>query len=228
MRIAPALFNESSIRGLMKRNPASTPGVLLVANRRQKGVEICCHTFVFLSSAPFTTDVTSSAWKRARRASGIPSPCWKSRRACSAKAIWPPGFAHSIARHTKGRSSTSFGKGGAASAIPLRCAIRETVLETRFHSGSPVPLAQGGFPITRSYRSLCSSPTEWPKLPSVLPSSSSAPFTRCSTLPHPRSVSNRSLSTGLGLGSSSINSRYRPKAVKRSAASLMSKPTICL
>ena len=36
--------------------------------------------------------------------------------------------------------------------IPLSAAMRATVSQTWFHFGSLVPLAQGGFPITRSYR----------------------------------------------------------------------------
>ena len=55
-------------------------------------------------------------------------------------------------------------------AIPLSAAMRATISQTRLHSGSFVPLAQGGFPITRSYRPLCSSPTRGPRLPSVVPS----------------------------------------------------------
>ena len=59
----------------MNRKPAWTPGVLFVAKSRQKGADICGHTLVCRRSAPFTTDVTSSASNKARRAAGIPSPC---------------------------------------------------------------------------------------------------------------------------------------------------------
>ena len=52
MRMVPARFRDSSIRGLMNRKPAPAPDFLFVANRMQNGAETCGQTFVCLSSAP--------------------------------------------------------------------------------------------------------------------------------------------------------------------------------
>jgi hypothetical protein len=61
-----------------------------------------------------------------------------------------PGFAHSIARQTNGRSSPSLGSGGATLAPIRSLAMRSTVESTEGQPDRFVPVDHGGVPTTTS------------------------------------------------------------------------------
>ena len=129
IRMLPALLNVSSTRGLMKRKPASTPGVLFVANRMQNGADICGHTFVSRSSTPFTTRSDVQRLEQGLACRRHPIALLKEQARVQREgnlAVWLRPLHRSPYR--KGKSSTSLGKGGAFCLGPFcPLAMRATV-----------------------------------------------------------------------------------------------------
>ena len=124
----------------------------LAAKTTQNGADIWGQTFVCLNSTPLMTDVTSKASNSACRARAIPSPCWKSKRAMQREGNLTTWLRPLHRTPHKGEVEPFVWQRGGASSPPLCLAIRATRSRTKFHSDNFVPLAQGGLPITRSYR----------------------------------------------------------------------------
>ena len=124
---------------------------------------MCGHTFVCLSSAPFTTDVMSKRLEQRLPRGRHPLAL---RETAGARAVRTQSvrsaFAHSSARHTNGRSNTSFGRRRRRHLLFGRVGRdprRSMSLRRDFHPGSLRPACPRGVPDHEVVSGiLCSSP----------------------------------------------------------------------